>query len=144
LARVYEFRTTDMINVSVIDNTKGIEFCLAKTSASVTYFSDEIKAFNVIEQEQRSVILLNYSLLAEGTAEYIQLILARSLNSKVVIIGDDLSEGEILECLIAGAKGYQDEKALSEYSEKLIGVIDAGEAWITRRMVSTLLDVLRG
>jgi len=133
----------DMLNVSVIDNTKGIEFCLAKTNASVNCFSDEIKALNAVEQEQPSVILLHYGLLAAGTAEYIQLLLVRSPNSKVVIIGDDLSEGSILECLIAGAKGYQNEKELGEYSEKLIGVMGAGEAWITRRMVSTLLDVLR-
>ena len=84
----------------------------------MTYFNDEIKALNAIEQEQPSVVLLNYAFLKEGTAEY--------------------------SCLIIGAQGYQQLKQINEYAERLIEVVDAGEAWITRQMVSTLLDALRG
>ena len=110
----------------------------------MTYFNDEIKALNAIEQEQPSVVLLNYAFLKEGTAEYIRVILAVSPKSNIVIIGDGLDDVRILSCLIIGAQGYQQLKQINEYAERLIEVVDAGEAWITRQMVSTLLDALRG
>ena len=131
-----------MINVYIIDNLNEIELSLVK--ANMTYFNDEIKALNAIEQEQPSVVLLNYAFLKEGTAEYIRVILAVSPKSNIVIIGDGLDDVRILSCLIIGAQGYQQLKQINEYAERLIEVVDAGEAWITRRMVSTLLDALRG
>jgi len=131
-----------MINVYIIDNSNEIELNLA--GANTVCFDDEIKALNAIEQVQPSVVLINHALLKEETAEYIKVISAISSTSNIVIIGDGLGDANILSCLIAGAKGYQELKQINEYAERLIKVVDAGEAWITRRMVSTLLDALRG
>jgi len=131
-----------MINVYIIDNSNEIELNLA--GANTVCFDDEIKALNAIEQVQPSVVLINHALLKEETAEYIKVISAISSNSNIVIIGDGLDDTSILNCLIAGAKGCQELKQINEYAERLIKVVDAGEVWITRRMVSTLLDALRG
>jgi len=131
-----------MINVYIIDNLNEIGLNLA--GANTVCFDDEIKALNAIEQVQPSVVLINHGLLKEETTEYIKVIAAISPNSNIVIIGDGLGDANILSCLIAGAKGYQELGQINEYAERLIKVVDAGEAWITRRMVSTLLDALRG
>jgi DNA-binding NarL/FixJ family response regulator len=66
-----------------------------------------------------------------------------SSTSKIVVIADELREKEILTCLLAGAKGYQQLDSLKDYVRKLVSVMDAGEAWITRRMTATLIDALR-
>lgn len=139
-----------MINVQVIDNTKTVEQCIVSAGANLVCFSDEVRALNVLEQgadveeqPQPSVVLLNYSVRAEGTAEYIKLLLNANAQIKIVVIGSELSEDEELSCLMSGAKGYQEIKQLKKYAEKLITVIDDGEAWITRRMVAILLDRLR-
>jgi len=131
-----------MINVLVIDNTDSIKPDLSDDGLNITLCKDEVQALNAVEKKQPSVVLLNYSVRKEQTAEYIKLIRSVNTDSKVVVIAKDLTEQQIVECLIAGAKGYQQQKQLDEYMDKLIRVIDAGEAWITRRMVAILLDKL--
>lgn len=132
-----------MINVLIIDNSEQIKPVLSDAVVHTSLYVDEVKALNAVEKKQPSVVLLNYAVRKEETAEYIKLILKASTDSKIVLIADALSQEKILNCLIAGAKGYQEIKQLDFYADKLIRVIDAGEAWITRRMVAILLDNLR-
>jgi len=131
-----------MINVQVIGISEQIKQVLEKEEVSVSFYDDEVQALNAVEKMQPSVILLNYSVRSLDTESYIKLLLNVSKNSKIVVIADDLSDENILICLIAGARGYQEIKQLNRYLVKMIKVIDAGEAWITRRMVAKLLDVL--
>jgi len=131
-----------MIKVQIIDNTEQIEPALFDVEIGVSLDVDEVRGLNTIEKQQPSVVLLNYAVRKEHTAEYIKLILDSSETSKVVIVADGLSEKQILNCLTAGAKGYQEINQLETYANKLVKVIDAGEAWITRRMVAVLLDSL--
>jgi len=139
-----------MIHVQVIDKTSEIEQSLVSVDADIFYFNDEVQALNsldqlsdVEDQPQPSVVLLNYTVRAEDTVEYIKLIRNANPDVNVVVIADELDEAETLNCLIAGAKGYQDINQLADYASRLINVIDDGEAWITRRMTATLLDRLR-
>jgi len=131
-----------MINVYIIDSLNEIDLKLR--GVNTTYFDDEIKALNAVEESQLSVVLINYAQLKEGTVEYLKVITVISPSSNTVVIGDGLDDLGILSCLVAGAKGYQSLEQLNKYAERLIKVVDAGEVWITRRMVSTLLDALRG
>ena len=131
-----------MIKVQIIDNTAQIKPALFAVGIDVNLQEDEVGALNTIEKQQPSVVLLNYAVRKEHTAEYIKLILDSSKTSKVVIVANALSEKQILNCLTAGAKGYQEISQLETYVNKLVKVIDAGEAWITRRMVAVLLDSL--
>ena len=130
-----------MINVQVIDNTDQIKLAF-NAEVNVLCYKDEVQALNAVEESQSSVILLNYEVRKEQTADYIALIGKANLDSKIIVIADELSEEKIIKCLTAGAKGYQETKQLETYVDKLIKVVDAGEAWITRRMVAVLLDSL--
>ena len=132
-----------MISVLIIDNAEQIKPIVSDSIADISLYIDEIQALNAIENKQPSVVLLNYAVREEETADYIKLILKVSIDCKIVVIANELSQENILNCLIAGAKGYQEIKQLSSYADKLIKVIDAGEAWITRRMVAILLEILR-
>jgi DNA-binding NarL/FixJ family response regulator len=132
-----------MIDVLIIDKTEQIKSLLLVEKARVQAFDDEVKALNAVEQMSSAVVLLHYNVREEQTEEYIELIMQASSKSKVVVIADELDEKAILTCLLAGAKGYQKINQLSDYAEKLVTVMDAGEAWITRRMTATLLDSLR-
>lgn len=132
-----------MIDVLIIDKTDQIKSLLLVEKANVQVFDDEVKALNEIEQTTSAVVLLHYNVREEQTEEYIKLIMQTSSNSKVVVMADELDENAVLICLLAGAKGYQKLNQLSDYAEKLVTVMDAGEAWITRRMTATLLDALR-
>jgi len=132
-----------MISVLIIDNAEQIKPIVSDSIADLSLYIDEIQALNAIENKQPSVVLLNYAVREEETTDYIKLILKVSIDCKIVVIANELSQENILNCLIAGAKGYQEINQLSIYADKLIKVIDAGEAWITRRMVAILLEILR-
>lgn len=131
-----------MIKLQIIDNSNQIWSALSVTENNVLLYGDEVQALNAVEKNQAELILLNYSLRKEQTADYIKLILNIRPDSKIVVIADMLDEKEIVNCLLAGAKGYQEIRQLEVYASKLIQVIVAGEAWITRHMVAVLLDSL--
>ena len=132
-----------MIDVLVIDKTDQIKLGLLKAQANVQCASDEVKALNILEQHSPAVVLLNIKVMQEQTAEYVEVLLKASSNSAIVVIADKLGDNEILKCLLAGAKGYQQLDQLEKYSSRLVTAMNAGEAWITRRMTATLLDSLR-
>ncbi|OUR86227.1 hypothetical protein A9Q85_06405 [Cycloclasticus sp. 44_32_T64] len=132
-----------MIDVLVIDKTDQIKSELSAVQANVSCVDDEVKALNVLEQSSSVVVLLNFNMMQEQTAEYTKVLVKANSACSIVVIADELTEKEILNCLLAGAKGYQQLSQLKEYSNKLVTVMDAGEAWITRRMTATLLDSLR-
>lgn len=132
-----------MIDIHIIDNTDKIKQFVSSKDNNITLHENEVKALNTVETMQPTVILLNYDFRKEEIADYIRLILKTSPNSKIVIIANKLAEKKIINCLLAGAKGYQEIEQLERYSNKLVSVIAKGEAWITRRMVSSLLDAIR-
>jgi len=132
-----------MIDVLIIDRTNRIKSELSAVQANVSCVDDEVKALNVLEQSSSVVVLLNFNMMQQQTAEYIEVLVRANSTCSIVVIADELAEKEILNCLLAGAKGYQQLNQLKEYSNRLVTVMDAGEAWITRRMTATLLDSLR-
>ncbi len=131
-----------MINVQVIGISEHTNKVITSEDTHIAFLEDEVQALNAVEKIKPSVILLDYNLRQTETNEYIKLLLGVSKDSKIVVIAEQLKDEAIFACLIAGAKGYQNIQQLSDYSEKMINVIDKGEAWITRRMVAKLLDVL--
>lgn len=132
-----------MTEVIVVDKTDQIMLALSSLRLAVVSFNDEIKALNAIEVAVKPVILLHQNVMCEGTVDYIKALLKVSTTCKIVVIAANLSDAEVLGCLLAGANGYQNINELSHYADKLVKVIDADEGWITRRMTATLLDVLR-
>ena len=132
-----------MVNVHVISNVNSTLLSYTESIVNTIHFDDDIQALNSVEEYKPSVVLLNYDFKGEQTPNYIGHLLAASTVSKVVVVGSDLSDNHVLKCLISGAKGYQEIETFDDYAEKIIRVIDAGEAWITRRLVAILLDSLR-
>jgi len=132
-----------MMDILVIDRTDQIKPDLSAVQENVLYMNDEVKALNEVEKYSSVVVLLHINMMQEQTAEYIAVLLKANPKSAIVVIADELSDSEILKCLLAGAKGYQQQGQLREYVSRLVNVMNNGEAWITRRMTATLLDSLR-
>jgi len=131
------------MDILVIDRTDQIKPDLSAVQENVLYMNDEVKALNEVEKYSSVVVLLHINMMQEQTAEYIAVLLKANPKSAIVVIADELSDSEILKCLLAGAKGYQQQGQLREYVSRLVNVMNNGEAWITRRMTATLLDSLR-
>ena len=130
------------MKILVIDNTEHLA-TLFDFDADVRYCSNEIQALNAAEHFQPELIFLNYVVRGERTPEYIPLLLRVCNDSKLVVIGNNMSDDEICRCLLTGAKGYQDIKQLPDYMKKLIQAVGKGEAWINRKMVTRILEAIR-
>ena len=132
-----------LINVHIIGSDDRLRRFVDEQGLSLCVFDDEIKALNAAEELKPSIILLNYQIRQNQTAEFIALLIKASVDTKVVLVADELADDAILECLIAGAQGYVEFVDVEKSINKLIKVILAGEAWITRSMTAKVLHRLR-
>ena len=57
---------------------------------------------------------------------------------------DGASEARTLEALAHGARGYLDKALLTTFLARAVRVVDAGEAWVPRKMVARIMDRLAG
>lgn len=130
------------MKIHVVDSTGQIPPLLLMSEEDVSFYNDEIQALNAAEAQQPGLILLSFCLRGDETPDYIGLLLNASPGSKIVVIGDEISEDRILNCLLAGGRGYQNSGPLGGYLAKMIQVVAAGEAWVSRRMVGRLLDAI--
>lgn len=127
----------------IIDTTEQIKSQCASSSASFRFFDDEIQAINAVEQQTPNLILLHYDVRGKDSTRYIDLLLTISPQTNIVVIGDNLSDEQVVSCLLLGAKGYQNIADLGVYIDKMIQVISKGEAWVSRRLTSCLLNAIR-
>ncbi len=131
------------MNILVIDNAEQLAPRLAELAIEVTSIADEVQALNAVERHKPKIILLDYAFLGERTPDYIRLLLEASTDSRLVVVGINVSEDDIIHCLLMGANGYQDKQQLPNYIDKLLRAVAEGEAWISRKMVTRILDALR-
>lgn len=131
------------MKIHVIDNVGHIMPRSLAGLGDVRFYADEILALNAVETEAPELVLLNFAVSGAETAGYIDLLLSRSPSSSIVVIGDELPDEVVLGFLLVGAKGYQSVGQLVHYISKIVKVVTAGEAWISRRMTARLLDVVR-
>ncbi len=131
------------MKIHVIDNLGQIQPHFLTAEDDVSFFSDEVKAINAAESDLPGLILLGYALRGTETAAFIDLLLSLCPLASIVLVGEDLSDQQVLGCLLVGAKGYLNSRDLPDYIDKLVKVIAIGEAWITRRMTARLLEAIR-
>lgn len=132
-----------MMDVLIIDKDNEIAPAIHEGTVMLSVFYDEIQALNAVETMRPEIIVLNYAIQKSRTAEFISVLFQTSEHSKIILVAENLADEEVLECLIAGAKGYLQIHEVKKFINKLLCAVNAGEAWITRRMVAKLLDKLR-
>ncbi|HEY8035379.1 MAG TPA: DNA-binding response regulator [Methylobacter sp.] len=132
-----------MTDVLVIDNENVIAPAIDAGKVKFCVYDDEIQALNALEAMRPEIAVLNYSMQRNRTAAFISLLSKANERSKIVLIAENLTDEEIVNCLIAGAKGYLQIHEVEKFINKLFQAIRADEAWITRRMVAKLLERLR-
>jgi DNA-binding NarL/FixJ family response regulator len=133
-----------MTNVLIIEKRDQIKQAFLNEKVYTVVSNNKAQALNMVTESEPLVLLLDYSFMQIETVSYIKALRAKCSHCKIIVIGDALSDKEVLNCLIAGAIGYQNLDRLREYASKLIEAINAGEAWITRRLTAKLLEKLCG
>ncbi|MGR9086907.1 MAG: DNA-binding response regulator [Gammaproteobacteria bacterium] len=131
-----------MIDVVIIDNENVIARFIDQGTAKVTVYDDEIRALNAIEETKPSIIFVHHKVNESAIKELIRALFKTSMQSRIILIGRQIPDEEVLDCLASGIKGYLQTHDVERFINKLIRVTMEGEAWVSRRLVSKLLDRL--
>ncbi len=88
------------------------------------------------------ILLLSLNLLEEKKIADIFSFRQISPRTKVILLTRRAPETRIIEALSYGARGYIEEKALEPFLAKAVRCVDAGEAWVPRKMVAKIIERL--
>ena len=90
------------------------------------------------------VLLLDLALARSQGSPLIPALRQKSPQTKIILLTDGASEARTLEALAHGARGYLDKALLTTFLGRAVRVVDAGEAWVPRKMVTRIMDRLAG
>lgn len=88
------------------------------------------------------ILLLNSNLFKGKRENLLRTLRQTSPRTKMIVLTRRVSETPILEALSNGARGYLQEKAISSFLPKAVRQVEAGEAWVPRKMVAKIVDRL--
>ncbi len=132
-----------MTTVYILDQTGEIQQVAANKLPFAVVCENEIQALNQLETVVSAIVLLNYAVREADTSEFVEILRRVNTAVEVIVIGDDLEDERIMQCILAGAMGYQNINTLEQYIERLVTVVAAGEAWVSRKMVAGLIGYWR-
>ena len=85
------------------------------------------------------VLLLDVNLVQANDGGLVARLLRKSPKTRIILLTHHGAETQILDALSQGALGYLPKTALPRYLAKAVPAVDAGEAWVPRTMVASLL-----
>ncbi|MGR9046232.1 MAG: DNA-binding response regulator [Gammaproteobacteria bacterium] len=132
-----------MIDIVVLGNDPGIKQSIEKAGKKVSVISDEVQALMAAKDLSPGFFFLPYDFRKGQTPEFVSLLRRASQASKVVLIGRNVSDEIIIECLVKGALGYIETAELPKFIDKMINTLQAGEVWITRRLTAKIIERLQ-
>jgi DNA-binding NarL/FixJ family response regulator len=120
--------------LNLLQHEKGIQVLVeAQTDLEVVT--------STVKQKPR-ILLLSLNLLKGNGGALLFSLRQKSPGTRIILLTRVASEGRILEALCRGARGYLEEKVLSTFLPKAVRCVDAGEAWVPRKMVARIIDRL--
>lgn len=101
------------------------------------------KAIELVKDLKPRILLLDIALLGFNHASFVRHICHYSPNTCIVLLTRKTTPvSHIIDILIHGALGYIEDSMLPSKLPKAIRRIDAGEGWISRKLVNVILDYL--
>jgi len=88
------------------------------------------------------ILLLGLPLVQTESGSLIPALRQKSPQTKIILLTDKDSDALTLEALASGARGYLDRSVLGTFLPRAVRVVDAGEAWVPRKMVAKIMDRL--
>ncbi len=101
-----------------------------------------LEAITLTSRLRPRILLLDLGLAREEGSSLIPVLRRKSPQTRVLLMTDEASESRTLEALAHGARGYLDKSLLAKFLPRAVRVVDAGEAWVPRKMVAKIMDRL--
>jgi len=90
------------------------------------------------------VLLLNLNIFKGKKSNLCWALRQKSPRTKIVLLTRRTPQAAMLDALCQGVRGYLEEAAIISFLPKAVRRVDAGEAWVPRKMVSKIIDRLAG
>jgi len=119
---------------SLLDPEKDIRVVAEARSA--------LDAVSATERLKPGILLLDLALFDGDGTSFLRVIRQESPWTQVLLLTHQALEARTLEVLCRGARGYLEKRTLRTYLARAIRAVDAGEAWVPRKMVAKLMDRL--
>jgi len=88
-----------------------------------------------------NLVILDTSFASDSLPSVIDTIVGR--NSKVLLIGGEMDNAQIIDALFRGASGVIGRKSTGDLVCRSIRAVVSGEFWVSRQVTSKLIEVLR-
>jgi DNA-binding NarL/FixJ family response regulator len=101
-----------------------------------------LDAVAAVEKLKPSIMLLDLGLFDGDSTPLLPVIRRKSPRTRVLLLSDSAPDSRTLEALSHGARGYLDKATLNIYLSRAVRAVNAGEAWVPRKMVAKIIDRL--
>jgi DNA-binding NarL/FixJ family response regulator len=102
------------------------------------------EALELVNQLRPDVLLLDISMPQLTGLEVLRRLSKQSVPMRTILLTASVEKSEIIEALLLGAHGIVPKQSASRMLFKSIRTVMAGEFWVSRDMVSDLVETLRG
>jgi DNA-binding NarL/FixJ family response regulator len=98
-------------------------------------------AVSAVARLQPHVLVLDTELVSDASS-LLPLIRRESPLTRVLLLTDQTTDGNTLDTLSHGARGYLDRAELTVHLPRAVRAVAAGQAWVPRGMVASIMDRL--
>src|SRR5262245_7386845 len=137
----------NMISILVATDTPILQDALR----SIISATEDLKLVGSTENQEEIIsqaralcpklVILDTSFASDSLLNVIDAIVGQ--NSKVLLIGGEMDNAQIIEALFRGANGVIGRKSTPDLVCRSIRAVVAGEFWVSRQVTSKLVEVLR-
>jgi DNA-binding NarL/FixJ family response regulator len=103
-----------------------------------------LEVISVTARFRPRVLLLDVGLASAPGAALIPALRQKSPQTKVILLTEGTNQARTIDALAHGARGYLDKSLVAKFLPRAVRVVDAGEAWVPRKMVAKIMDRLVG
>jgi DNA-binding NarL/FixJ family response regulator len=101
-----------------------------------------LDAVAAAESLKPSIMLLDLGLVDGDSTPLLPVIRRKSPRTRVLLLSNRGPDSRALDGLSHGARGYLDKSTLGTCLSRAVRVVNAGEAWVPRKMVGKIIDRL--
>ena len=127
-------KTSRSLSMNTLQSEKGI--------AVVGVARNGLEAMMAAGGIKPRILLLNSNLLRGKGDPLLRALRQKSPRTKMILLTRRASETAILEVLSIGVRGYLKEIDISAFLPQAVRQVEAGEAWLPRKMELKIVDRL--
>jgi DNA-binding NarL/FixJ family response regulator len=120
-----------MACMRILQTEKGIQVVGAARTG--------LETIEAVSRLKPRILLLHFNLLIGEKINLLWVLSQRNPETKVLLIMRRAAGKKVLEVLSYGAKGYLEENAMGALLPKAIQKVQAGEAWIPRKLIQKII-----